>query len=283
LNSPVYVLVGPNGAGKTTALSMISGLLQPDGGKVTVAGERMSAKAYDLRARLGMVPQNLAIFPDLTAEENLRFFGSLYGLRREALRSRVNSALGFVGLGERGKERVSTFSGGMQRRLNVAAALVHEPDVLLLDEPTAGVDPQSRNLLLENVGRLRDAGKAVLYTTHYMEEAERLADRIGVLDGGKLIAEGTQRELQRLVGGLDQIRVRFSRAENAAIDACRSVPGVTNVTTAGRTVTVSTPDAGRALANLVRAAQPHGLVSIEVVEPGLEQLFLTLTGRSLRD
>ena len=195
-----YGLLGPNGAGKTTTISMVCGLLRPDAGDVTVAGARVDPGATAAKAAIGYVPQEIALYPDLTGRENLRFFARLYGLRGAVRDERVAACLDLVGLADRADERVDKYSGGMQRRLNIAAGLLHEPRLLVLDEPTVGVDPQSRNAILESVEALGQSGLAVLYTTHYMEEAQRLCDRIGILDEGKLIAEGSPQELFALMG-----------------------------------------------------------------------------------
>jgi ABC-2 type transport system ATP-binding protein len=187
----VVGLLGPNGAGKTTTVSMIAGLLTPERGDVMVGGERLVGDTHPAKRRIGLVPQDLALYDELTARDNLRFFGGLYGLRGPAFETAMASALQLVGLADRVRDRVKTFSGGMKRRLNLAAGLLHDPDILLLDEPTVGVDPQSRNAIFDNLEELKRRGKALLYTTHYMEEAERLADRIVVIDHGKVVADDT--------------------------------------------------------------------------------------------
>jgi ABC-2 type transport system ATP-binding protein len=192
-------LLGPNGAGKTTTVSMIAGLLTPDAGEVLVGGQRLSGDTDPAKRRIGLVPQDLALYDELTARDNLRFFGALYNLTGRALDSAIATAMDLVELSDRIKDRVKTFSGGMKRRLNLAAGLLHDPDILLLDEPTVGVDPQSRNAIFDNLETLKRRGKALLYTTHYMEEAERLADRIVVIDHGKVIANDTLRGLQSRV------------------------------------------------------------------------------------
>jgi ABC-2 type transport system ATP-binding protein len=192
-------LLGPNGAGKTTTVSMIAGLLTPDRGEVLVAGRRLAGDTDPSKRKIGLVPQDLALYDELTAHDNLRFFGALYDLSGAALDAAIRAALDLVGLADRLGDRVKTFSGGMKRRLNLAAGLLHDPDILLLDEPTVGVDPQSRNAIFENLRTLKARGKALLYTTHYMEEAERLADRVVVIDHGKVIADDTLVGLQRLV------------------------------------------------------------------------------------
>ena len=192
-------LLGPNGAGKTTIVSMIAGLLTPDRGDVLVGGQRLAGDTDPAKRRIGLVPQDLALYDELSARNNLRFFGALYDLKGAALNAAIGSALELVGLADRVNDAVKTFSGGMKRRLNLAAGLLHDPDILLLDEPTVGVDPQSRNAIFDNLEVLKARGKALLYTTHYMEEAERLADRIVVIDHGKVVANDTLAGLQTLV------------------------------------------------------------------------------------
>jgi ABC-2 type transport system ATP-binding protein len=195
----LIALLGPNGAGKTTTISMIAGFVTPDRGTVSIAGHQIRTDTDPAKRRLGLIPQDLALFEELSARENLRFFGALYGLSGNALKGSIKAALDFVGLGDRSQDAVKTFSGGMKRRLNLAAGILHDPDVLLLDEPTVGVDPQSRNAIFENLEQLKRNGKALLYTTHYMEEAERLADRIIVIDHGRVIADDTLDGLQNRV------------------------------------------------------------------------------------
>jgi len=192
----LVALLGPNGAGKTTTISMIAGFVTPDRGTVSLAGHQIRDDTDPAKRRLGLIPQDLALYDELSARENLRFFGALYGLSGGALKNAIKVALDFVGLGDRSHDAVKTFSGGMKRRLNLAAGILHDPDVLLLDEPTVGVDPQSRNAIFENLEQLKRAGKALLYTTHYMEEVERLADRIIVIDHGRVIADDTLDGLQ---------------------------------------------------------------------------------------
>ena len=198
-------LLGPNGAGKTTTVSMIAGLLTPDRGDVLVDGRRLAGDTDPAKRKIGLIPQDLALYDELTARDNLQFFGALYGLRRAALDGAIAAALDLVGLADRVGDRVKTFSGGMKRRLNLAAGLLHDPDILLLDEPTVGVDPQSRNAIFDNLETLKQRGKALLYTTHYMEEAERLADRIVVIDHGKVIADDTLQGLTRAGGSLESV------------------------------------------------------------------------------
>src|SRR5262245_17954924 len=202
-------LLGPNGAGKTTTVSMIAGLLTPDGGDVLIGGRRLAGDTDPAKRRIGLVPQDLALYDELTARDNLRFFGALYDLNGRALDAAIGHAMELVELSDRLRDRVKTFSGGMKRRLNLAAGLLHDPDILLLDEPTVGVDPQSRNAIFDNLETLKRRGKALLYTTHYMEEAERLADRIVVIDHGKVIADDTLAGLQSRVAEVGGIRANL--------------------------------------------------------------------------
>jgi ABC-2 type transport system ATP-binding protein len=280
-----YGLLGPNGAGKTTSISMACGLLERDGGTVTVAGLAMDIGATDAKALIGYVPQDLAIYPDLTARENLRFFGRLQRLRGHALDGRVDSILQLTGLAERADDRTDTYSGGMKRRLNIGIGLLHEPRLLVLDEPTVGVDPQSRNAILEAVDGLRREGISILYTTHYMEEAERLCDRIGIIDGGRILAEGTRAELVALVGELDHVRLDAGGDLQAAAAAIRDLKGVERVTVADAAIEVSATSSRTLLPAIITTAAGTDVTmrSIEVTEPDLEAVFLHLTGRALRD
>ena len=279
-----YGLLGPNGAGKTTTISMIAGLIEPDSGSVQLCGEPMGPRHTKIRSRLGLVPQDLALYPDLKGRENLNYFGALQNLRGRELRARVDEVLDVVGLADRAKDPVKEYSGGMKRRLNIAAGLLHRPALLILDEPTVGVDPQSRNAILESVEALSGEGMAVLYTTHYMEEAERLCDRIGIIDSGRIQAEGTRTELIRLVGELDQVRLEGTGDLTAARGALQQVAGVQRVDTVGGGLVCSVVDAPMHLAAIVTAASARlELSDVEITRPDLEQVFLHLTGKELRD
>jgi len=280
-----YGLLGPNGAGKTTTISMICGLLRPDAGDVAVAGIPVGRRPTEAKAEIGYVPQEIALYPDLTGRENLQFFGRLYGLRGARRQERIEACLDLVGLADRADDRVDKYSGGMQRRLNIAAGLLHEPKLLVLDEPTVGVDPQSRNAILESVEALGTEGLAVLYTTHYMEEAQRLCDRVGILDEGKLIAEGTRAELVSLMGGRDRVRLSANGDLTALGDTLSRVDGVEQVTTSDGTLDLTVRDARLALPRIFAATSSAGaaLTGVDVVEPDLEAVFLHLTGKALRD
>ncbi len=280
-----YGLLGPNGAGKTTTISIIAGLLRRDAGDVLVGGMPMDVGAAEPRALIGLVPQELAIYPDLTGRENLRFFGRLYGLSGTVLSRRVDEVLEVIGLRDRADDRADEYSGGMKRRLNIGIGLLHEPRLLILDEPTVGVDPQSRNAILESVEALSATGRGVLYTTHYMEEAERLCDRVGIIDEGRLVAEGTRRELVRLVGEQDRVRLQGAGDLGGAAAAFRSLEAVAEVIVADHALEVITADATTLLPELLREAATTGMTvtRVEVSQPDLETVFLHLTGKALRD
>jgi len=280
----VYGILGPNGAGKTTTLMMLSGLLAPDGGQIAFAPDIARGS---LRQRIGYVPQELALYPRLTARENLRFFGRLYGLGGARLRERVRALLGVVGLAARADDLVKDFSTGMMRRLNLAAGLLHEPELLLLDEPSVGIDPQSRNVIFEALGELRRRRVTVLYTTHYMEEATRLCDRVAILDRGRLILEGPPRALVA-EHGLGRLELG---GPEAALEAARTAAEAleevfwAGPVEGGLRVLSRAGDGGPgpALFERLQAAAGGGLALRAAAAPDLESLFLDLTGRSLRD
>jgi ABC-2 type transport system ATP-binding protein len=280
-----FGLLGPNGAGKTTAISMICGLLRPDEGSVTVAGEPITTTSTRGRSAIGLVPQDLAIYPDLTGEENLKFFGRLYGMTGAPLASRVGEVLDLVGLAERKDDHSKEYSGGMKRRLNIGIGLLHKPQLLVLDEPTVGVDPQSRNAILESVENLSTEGMAVLYTTHYMEEAERLCDRVAIIDEGTVQAEGTRRELVSLVGEKDRVAISGTGNLVDATEALRRIPGVTDASSSDQRIDVLATDASAILPELLASVSSSGgsITGVEVEEPNLEAVFLHLTGKALRD
>jgi len=279
-----YGLLGPNGAGKTTTISMIAGLLDNDGGTAVVSGNEITTKSTAAKAAIGLVPQDLAIYPDLTARENLRFFGKLYNIGG-SLNERVDEILDVIELSDRADDQTKEYSGGMKRRLNIGLGLLHKPDLLILDEPTVGVDPQSRNAILENVERLGAEGMAVLYTTHYMEEAERLCDRVGIIDEGTIIAEGTRRDLVALVGERDRLHLDLSGDASLVADAVSAINGVESCSSAGPALEVVATNASRALPDIVLSVNGAGLDvhSIQISEPDLESVFLHLTGKALRE
>lgn len=280
-----YGLLGPNGAGKTTTISMVAGLLPADSGTITVLGRPVGPRHTQVKRHVGLVPQDLAIYPELSARENLVFFGRLQGLSGRALGARVDEVLEIVGLADRAKDATKEYSGGMKRRLNIGIGLLHRPTLLILDEPTVGVDPQSRNAILESVETLSHEGMAVLYTTHYMEEAERLCDRIAIVDSGRIQAEGTREELIRLTGELDRIRLAGGGDVARAAEAVRVLPGVASADADHRSVLLAVRDAPTAVAGIVTAATGAGMAleDVEITRPNLESVFLQLTGKALRD
>ncbi|MDO8964745.1 MAG: ABC transporter ATP-binding protein [Coriobacteriia bacterium] len=299
----VFGLLGPNGAGKTTTISILSCLIAPTEGEATVDGHSVRTEPGRVKSALGVVPQEIALYPTLTALENLRFWGRMYGLGGKLLEERVAEALDLAGLADRAKERIETYSGGMKRRVNIAAGVMHRPKVLIMDEPTVGIDPQSRNHILETVKELNARGMTVVYTSHYMEEVEFLCDRVGIVDHGKLIALGTLGELQCLVGDENVISVRVAAIPPGALEALRALAGVASATAAAApesvegdedaehgadasaTIEILAKDAGAIIGPVVGALGAAGakVTSIEVREPNLESVFLHLTGKSLRD
>jgi ABC-2 type transport system ATP-binding protein len=280
-----YGLLGPNGAGKTTTISMVTGLLERDSGEVFVNGLPLTTTSIDAKREIGLVPQDLAIYPDLTARENLIFFGKLYEMSGSDLKKRVDEVLEIIGLTDRAGDRTEEYSGGMKRRLNIGLGLLHKPRLLLLDEPTVGVDPQSRNAILESVEHLSGEGMAVLYTTHYMEEAERLCDRVGIIDLGEIKAEGTRRELVQLVGQHDRIRLQATGPCAAGVEALASLAAVREAGVRDGGIEMLVDNADRWLAEILGKVSGAGvgISSVDVEEPNLESVFLHLTGRALRD
>ena len=280
-----YGLLGPNGAGKTTSISMIAGILDSNGGEILVTGSPMTPKSIALKGAIGFVPQDIAIYPDLTGRENLVFFAQLYGLSSADASRRADDVLEIIGLSDRAKNQTKEYSGGMKRRLNIGIGLLHQPKLLILDEPTVGVDPQSRNAILESVEKLSDSGMAVLYTTHYMEEAQRLCDRIGIIDHGKLIAEGASRELVALIGSHDTVRLAISGPHDRALVQLKALAFVESADARDERIELVVTDARGHLMEILQVVAQAGAAvkSVDVAEPDLEAVFLHLTGRALRD
>ncbi len=280
-------LLGPNGAGKTTTLSMLAGLLTPDSGQVLIDGRALAGDTDPLKRQLGLVPQELALYEDLTAAENLAFFGALYSLEKATLHQRMADALAIVGLADRARDKARTFSGGMKRRLNLAAALLHDPQLLLLDEPTVGVDPQSRNAIFDNIEALRARGKTILYTTHYMEEVERLCDRVVIVDHGKVIADDTIAALRARAGsGGNLLKITLAQAPAGAwLPALRQLAGIRSAELAGALLSLELDDLTASASPILHFLREHHetIVHLSSDRPNLESIFLTLTGRQLRD
>jgi ABC-2 type transport system ATP-binding protein len=283
----LFSLLGPNGAGKTTAISMISTLLSPTAGVVRVDEHDVQRDPMAVRRVIGVVPQELALYDDLTAHENLRFWGEMRGLHGAELSREIAEKLALIELTDRAKDRVGTFSGGMKRRLNLAVGLLGSPKLLMLDEPTVAIDPQSRRYILDWVKKLREQGVTILYTTHYMEEAQELSDRIGIIDHGKLIALGTLTELIQLVGQHETLRLQLIQEQGGAelAAALQPLDGVIQASATDGEVLVNVISAEAALASVIGTATGLGLSvrTIDIHEPNLEAVFLHLTGRALRD
>ena len=285
-------LLGPNGAGKTTIISMITGLLEPTSGHITVDGLDLQSDTNAVKAKLGLVPQELALYPTLSARDNLDFFGSIYGLGGKDLRERVDAMLEMVELTERADEAIETYSGGMKRRINIAAGLLHQPKVLLLDEPTVGVDPQSRNAIFEAVKALNRAGMTVIYTTHYMEEAQRLCHRVAIIDEGQIIALDTPTALIRsLGGGILMFGLEDPEAGpglgrvQAVVDRVNELPAVKSTTRDDGHFKIETHRFQEALMAILDITNELDvcITSMEKWEPNLESVFLHLTGKKLRE
>jgi ABC-2 type transport system ATP-binding protein len=289
----IMSLLGPNGAGKSTTISMLCCLLQPSQGDAWVMGHSILSEPMEVKRAIGVVPQEIALYDDLSARENLNFWGKMYGLRGSALKKRVEEVLDIIGLADRQKGRVSKFSGGMQRRLNIGIALLHRPDVIIMDEPTVGIDPQTRRNILDSVKAFNEQGMTVLYTTHYMEEAQELSDHIAIMDQGKIIAQGTHEELVKIVGELDRIELTVNAGVEAVVEAWPAIEGVHRVSAEsgteegpdGGVITLLVEDSNLVLPRLFESATRANvrITSVDIQEPDLEAVFLHLTGRALRD
>lgn len=283
----IFSLLGPNGAGKTTTISILSTLFSPSAGDASILGYSVTKNPMEVKRLIGVVPQEIALYDGMTALENLNFWGEMYGLSGGALKTRVKELLEQIGLADRAKERIKTYSGGMKRRVNIAVGLMHKPRLLFMDEPTVGIDPQSRRAILDSVKALNKEGMTILYTTHYMEEAQELSDRVGIIDHGKLIALGTQSELTAKVGEMDTLILHLGENEDPEhlAEALKTLNGVLQANPSDHTVALVTPSAEELLAPVVSRANELGIKihSIDMREPNLEAVFLHLTGRALRD
>ena len=285
-------LLGPNGAGKSTTISMLCGLSLPDSGELSIMGHSLLSDAKAAKSSLGYVPQDIALYSDMTARENLDFWGRMYGLRGPALKKRIDEVLETIGLVERQRDRVGGFSGGMKRRVNIGAAILHRPAVVIMDEPTVGIDPQSRRHILEGVKELNRQGTTILYTTHYMEEAAELSRHIAVMDKGRVIAYGSHEELLRMVGSETRVNLTIRQSPGAdlpasegPLSALRAVPGVMSMKASEASIELLVEGVERALPRLIEAASRAGLqvAAVNIEEPSLESVFLHLTGRALRE
>ena len=283
----IFSLLGPNGAGKTTTISVLSTLFAPTSGDATICGHSVTRESMAVKRSIGVVPQELALYNDLTALENLKFWGNMYGLSGNELSRRVDEVLEQIGLADKAKQRVKTYSGGMKRRVNIGVGLLHKPKLLFMDEPTVGIDPQSRRAILDSVKELNRQGMTILYTTHYMEEAQELSDRVGIIDHGELIALGTQAELTHQVGETDTLVLHLGEGEapEAFAEALKNVKGVLTADSSDHEIAIVTPSAEELLSAVFTLSNEKGIKihSVDIREPNLEAVFLHLTGRALRD
>ncbi|MCY9162876.1 ABC transporter ATP-binding protein [Bacillus atrophaeus] len=282
-----FGLLGPNGAGKSTTISMIAGLVPPDKGEITVGGCIVGKDTNQAKQKIGVVPQDIALYPTLTAKENLLFWGKMYGLTSAEAKKRAVEVLEYVGLTERAKDKIQTFSGGMKRRINIGAALMHRPELLIMDEPTVGIDPQSRNHILQTVKQLNEEGTTIIYTSHYMEEVEYLCDRIGIMDKGDMIAIDTKMDLCTRLAGGTIIHLAVQSINDDFISAIRSQENVSDIVVHSddNKIDIIAEQHERVISGILTLAAAHhvSLKSLHVQEPNLERLFLHLTGRTLRD
>lgn len=279
-------LLGPNGAGKSTTISMISSLIKPTSGDVRLNGSSVVKTPGKIRQVLGVVPQEIALYQELTAYENLKFFGRIYGLKGKELEKGIQGVLEIVGLEGRQKEVVKNYSGGMQRRINMAAAMLHNPEIMIMDEPTVGIDPQSRNHILDTVRKLnREKGVTVLYTSHYMEEVERLCDRVYIMDHGQIIASGTKGELKSILSGEETILVDLDKPYPKLFTELQTLSGIKKITETEQGLKLIVPKGSRLLGGMFQAAERHNaqILNVNIQTPTLEDVFLHLTGRKLRD
>ncbi|UJL45157.1 ABC transporter ATP-binding protein [Virgibacillus sp. NKC19-16] len=279
-------LLGPNGAGKSTAISIISSLLKPTSGDVKLNGKSIIKNPAKIRKILGVVPQEIALYEELSAYENLKFFGEIYKVKKDILEGRIQNVLDMVGLKERQKDLVKTFSGGMKRRVNIAVALLHQPKILILDEPTVGIDPQSRNHILETVRKLNEEQETtILYTSHYMEEVEELCNRVYIMDHGKVIASGSKSELLSILSSEDTIQVQLSETSDKLIEKIKSFETVRQVDETQKGIRIISKKGSNILSAIVFAAEKEGIqvTHYEMETPSLEDVFLHLTGKTLRD
>lgn len=281
----IFGLLGPNGAGKSTTISLISTLLRPDKGDIYYKDINIFENPKILENELGLVPQDIALYPTLSGYENLKFWGHVYGIRGKELKSRIQEIAELIGLSDRLKDKVEKYSGGMKRRLNIGVALIHKPRLLIMDEPTVGIDPQSRNHILNTVKMLNKEGMTIIYTSHYMEEAEELCDKICIIDKGKLLAQGTKDELIKLVNGREKIDVVFNSLDSELLDKINKLSYVDEIIVKDNTCSIISEMAENLMGDLIQIIKDTNkkILSMDVKKPTLEIVFLHLTGRALRD
>lgn len=281
----ILCLLGPNGAGKSTTINILSGVLEDDGGNVLYHGRDIKTCRKEFQKHLGFVPQDLALYEDLSAQDNVHFFGSLYGLKKEESKERTKESLEFAGLWDRRKDKVKTFSGGMKRRLNIACAITHHPEIIIMDEPTVGIDPQSRNHILNSIRELKEKGMTVLYTTHYMEEVEEISTRIIIMDHGRILAEGTKESLKEELETQKRYLLSVENMENFSAKAFYKIEGVEEVSAKEGIIEIATLKNVENLDFIIGEAVRQGLKisHLSCENTSLEMVFLNLTGRTLRD
>lgn len=281
----IFGLLGPNGAGKSTTISMISTLISPDGGDILYNDKSILKKPKSIQQRLGVVPQEIALYPTLTGYENLRFWGNIYGLKGSVLKQRIKDVAEIIGIKDRLKDKVEKYSGGMKRRLNIGVALLHNPELLIMDEPTVGIDPQSRNHILDTVLELNKEGMTIIYTSHYMEEVEYLCSKISIMDQGKIIASGTKDELVEIIKGNKRINLRFDKISDGLIGKIEAIDYINNVEIFKDEVAITTINGETIFKDIINKVSEtdSSILSIDVKKPNLEEVFLHLTGKALRD
>lgn len=281
----LFGLLGPNGAGKSTTISILSGILKPSSGNIYINGNNVVEKNMMVKKMLGLVPQDIALYPTLSANENLMFWGKMYGVPKVVLKSRVSEVLQIVGLEERKNEMIKNYSGGMKRRINIGAALLHNPEILIMDEPTVGIDPQSRNHILETVKKLNQEGMTIIYTSHYMEEVEYLCNQIGIMDKGKLIAFGNKDDIKKTIINKEKIEIKLSQVTPVIGETIKGLPSVEKLIIKDRDITIYSKGNGELLADIISITNKAKIkiLSINIEEPNLESVFIHLTGKALRD
>jgi ABC-2 type transport system ATP-binding protein len=281
----IFGFLGPNGAGKSTTINMVAGLIRSNDGEINILGKNIIKNSRFAKMNIGVVPQDLAIYEDLTAYENVKFFAGLYGLRGTMLHERVEEALKFVGLSDKHKSYPKNFSGGMKRRLNIACAIAHRPKLIIMDEPTVGIDPQSRNYILSSVQKLNEMGCTIIYTSHYMEEVEEICTKIAIIDHGKVIAEGTKEQLKAIITDTKDVWIEAKSTENLDLNKIKEIAGVKAVQKEENLIKINSDLGVSNLNKIIQHIMNNGveIISLEEKAPNLETVFLTLTGRNLRD